>query len=487
MTNFSKRLIWILALTVQLASCAHYPLNQQSRAFDKSGGYRFDNLRPGHLNTDSLFVCLMFSGGGTRAAALAYGVMEELRRTGVRVDGREKSLLDEVDCISSVSGGSFTAAYYGLFRDRLFEDFRNRFLERDVQGALAAELFNPVNFIRASSPYFGRIDLAAEFYDRAILDSAIFSMLEQNGRPFVILNATNLGPGRRFDFTQESFDAIGSRLDLYKVSRAVAASSAFPFLLSPISLKNYPEADGYEPPWWYAEALNSKDWTSRRYDRAKNLAFYLDEKNAYVHLMDGGLCDNIGARAILDAYDSGFIRTRLNRGEISQLVMIVVNARTQSEDQISRTEIPPGIVKVAEKTATVAMDNYSFESVQLLRSTLHERVQAQRDLAECSRRLEEYCPEAPKLFPFAAEIDPYVVEINFEAAAQIPGEDPRYYLNLPTSFRLSKEQVERLIDLGPKLMRASPQYQCLIEVLTAQAEGRPRPDDCPVGGGIYGN
>ena len=45
-------------------------------------------------------------------------------------------LLDEVDTISGVSGGSFPAAYFGLYGDRIFEDFEERFLYRNVQGAL---------------------------------------------------------------------------------------------------------------------------------------------------------------------------------------------------------------------------------------------------------------------------------------------------------------------------------------------------------------
>jgi NTE family protein len=148
--RISKGLMVVLFLVLQLSACAHYPLNEQSYSFDRHVGYRFDNLKPGPRNTDSLFICLTFSGGGTRAAALAYGVMAELRKTRIRVDGQEKSLLDEVDVISSVSGGSFTGAYYGLFRDRLFADFRTRFLERNIQGALAARLINPVNLVRVA-------------------------------------------------------------------------------------------------------------------------------------------------------------------------------------------------------------------------------------------------------------------------------------------------------------------------------------------------
>lgn len=485
MKKYAIGMLILVSAFILFIGCAHYPVNDQNRNFDAQAGYRFDVLDPGPKNSDSLFVCLMFSGGGTRAAALSYGIMEELRDTVIRVDGREKRLLDEVDCISSVSGGSFTAAYYGLFREGLFADFRGRFLERDIQKSLAGGLFNPVNWVRLASPYFSRIDMAAELYDKDIFDAATFARLQSNGRPFVILNATNLGANRRFDFTQEYFDALGSRLDLYQVSRAVAASSAFPYLLTPISLKNYPVAEGYTAPWWYKNALTPTNWMTERYNAAKNLSVYADKENRYIHLMDGGLSDNIGARAVMDAFDRGFIRTRINQGAIQQLVLIVVNARTQSEDQLSRKEKPPGFFSVAEKTATVAMDNYSYDSVTKLREALYARVQTQKDEQACVALLAKDCPEAPKPVPFAADLDPYVIEINFEASSQIPGEDPRYYLDLPTSFKLSKEQVARLTAIGPKLLQAAPQYLCLLKVLAAEAEGRPRPEECPVGVGIF--
>ena len=44
------------------------------KEFELEAGYRFDNLEPGEGNTDDVFVVLAFSGGGTRAASLAYGV-----------------------------------------------------------------------------------------------------------------------------------------------------------------------------------------------------------------------------------------------------------------------------------------------------------------------------------------------------------------------------------------------------------------------------
>jgi NTE family protein len=179
-----------------------------------------------------LFVCLVFSGGGTRAAAFSYGIMEKLRDTKIVWQGVTKSLLDEVDCISSVSGGSFTAAYYGLFGEQIFSDFRTHFLERNVQGELLGKALAPTNWLRLASPTFSRIDLAAELYDEVLFKGKTFNdLIDRKKRPYVMINSTNLANGDGFQFTQDQFDFIGSDLATYPVSRAVAASSAFPFLL----------------------------------------------------------------------------------------------------------------------------------------------------------------------------------------------------------------------------------------------------------------
>ena len=471
-----------LGLVVVLAAgCAHYPVNGQSIAFNAAEGYNFETLPQG-ANGDRLFVCLAFSGGGTRAAALAYGVMEELTRVDL---GGRRSLLDEVDCISSVSGGSFTAAYYGLFRKRLFEDFRSRFLDRDIQGSLINQVLLPWNWPRLASPYFERIDLAAELYEDDVFDGKTFADLKTQGRPFIILNATNLETGGRFDFTDLHFAAMGSDTGNYSVGRAVAASSAFPFLLSPISLNNYPTAKDYAPPGWYAGGLTALHTQRRRFQAAHELSYYLDKDHKYVHLMDGGLADNIGARAVLDAYSRGFINTRINNKQIDNLVLIVVNARTQSTEELSHHERPPGLTKVAFKTATISMDNYSFDTVAQLIDSLRARMQAQKDVEGCQRVLSASCPKAPAVPTFGKMIDPYIMEINFDGAAQV-GEDPQYYLNLSTLFSLEPDQVKQLVQIGPKLLRASPQYRCLLAVLQAEASGKPRPPECPVGKGLTG-
>lgn len=458
MSSERVRSLALLAL-VAVAGCAtvNEPLGPQARE------YRFAEEQAGK-NTHSLFVCLTFSGGGTRAAALSYGVLEKLRATKIVWKGETKTLLEEVDCISSVSGGSFTSAYYGLFGERLFTDFRSKFLDKNVELALFWRLLNPVNWFRLASPFFSRIDLAAEYYDKRVFDHGTFAALAESGRPFVIINATNLANGERFSFTQEQFDFLASDLGSYPVARAVAASSAFPFLLSPITLKNHPNAEDFVLPERYATALEDYEDNRRRYYWAKNRAIYATDKEAlpWVHLMDGGLADNIGLRPVESAYRRGFIRKRILKNQVERLVILVVNARTESEDKISGRRRPPGIFFVGNATATVAMNNYSEESIEAMRELGIARTQVQDTVAACQQKLDACGGEQlPDLA--SGQLVPHVIDVNFEALSD--PERREYFLRLPTSFRLSEEQVAELIAVGPELLDASLDFQDLVEDL----------------------
>src|SRR6266404_5651880 len=200
----------------------HYPDNARMNHYDPQSGYRFRNLSTTG-NSDSLQIFLAFSGGGTRAAALSYGVLEELARTQIVWEGQRRRLLDEVDYISAVSGGSFTAAYYALHGDGIFTGFEEKFVDKNIQGELIWRLLSPINWFRLASPYFNRSDMAAEYYDRHIFDGATFNdLLKRNRRPFLSLNATDMSAGSTFQFTQDQFDYLCSDISNCPIARAVA-------------------------------------------------------------------------------------------------------------------------------------------------------------------------------------------------------------------------------------------------------------------------
>lgn len=455
-----------LFVAAWLASCAHYPLNDRLPRYDENAGYRFGHFAVDADNTDSLFICLAFSGGGTRAAALSYGVLKKLAEIKIEWEGRTKSLLDEVDCISSVSGGSFTAAYYALFRDRVFAEFPGKFLYRDIQWELISKLFNPINLIRIASPDFSRIDLAAELYHDTVFEKKTFDTLLTAGRrPYLILNATNLLQGERFEFTQDQFDVLGSDIASYPIARAVAASSAFPFLLSPLSMKNLPKPESYETPLEFKHALKDFEVNRRRYEWAKNRVLYEDTENhPFVHLMDGGLADNLGVRFISDSFRRGTIRELITDGKIRRLVIVVVNAGTQPPEDLDKRESPPGLVTVAYKVSTISMDNYTFETVEMMKELRDARVQAQRAIDDCQDKLKA-CPAAKPLDRLAGGgLQPFVVDINFHSLAENP-QRRDYFLSLPTSFALERLQVDDLIAVGGELLEKSREFRDFMQSL----------------------
>jgi NTE family protein len=443
----------LLPALLVIAGCEHYPLNQPIR----QQGYTFEQCTQ-PADADETFVVLTFSGGGTRAAALAYGVLEKMRQ--IRLPGRDRTLLDEVDVISTVSGGSFTGAYYALFGDRIFTDFRKAFLDRNIQGELAGAVANPVNWFRLASPWFSRIDLAAELYDRSIFASGTFGDLaSKSRRPFLVVNATNLQDGARFEFTGDQFRYLGSDILSYPVARAVAASSAFPFLLAPLSLVNYPYPA--EKKLTDEDRLALEDyWTNRRrYQAANNNALYADAANhPYVHLMDGGLSDNLGLRAVYDLYLRKGIRARINDGKIKRFLVIVVNAKTEPPEKLDRNESPPSLAKVAYKTCTISMDNYAFETVEGFRNLIDERVRTQETNNDCQTLLDCHASDGYRIPPLAGgDMKLGVVDLSFDG---LPDPSQRAYFNgLPTSFSLTGEQVEKLIAIGGRLLEENPDFK----------------------------
>ena len=216
----------LLPIVLLIAACEparrNQPLAPENLRSDY--GYR-DRVRPGEVLPDH-HVVLTFSGGGTRAAALAQGVLNELKATPIR-GGR--TMLDEVDEISSVSGGSVTAANFVANGKDSFEAFQRDFLYHDGMGELIRGVVSPFNWPRLWTTGYSRIDLHIAMLDRLVLHGKTFDELRDHpDSPFLILNAADMTSGMRFTFTQSQFDLICSDLSTLPVAVGVAASSAFP-------------------------------------------------------------------------------------------------------------------------------------------------------------------------------------------------------------------------------------------------------------------
>jgi NTE family protein len=448
-TRPNRRLSSIAALlALTLTACIGYnPANVPLAHVDPGRGYR-PGLASQHRDMGSIYLYLALSGGGTRAAALAYGVLEELRDTEVVLDGQRVRLLDQVDVISGVSGGSFPAAYYGLFGDRIFEEFKPRFLQKNVQRALILRALRPRNLVRLMTPFLSRSDLASQYYNEKVFEGATFADLAAAKGPRVYINATDLSHGYRFTFTQGQFDVICSNLDVFPISTALAASSAVPILLSPVTLRNYAGQCDFAPPVWIEEALESRRSDPRRYHSAQPLRTYVkrDEK-PYIHLIDGGIADNLGLRAELDlvaaAGDIKSAHEFMGLDLPDHLVVIVVNAETDPDPKIDLSAASPSFTSLMNSVSGSQIRRYNLETLLLARD-------ATRQWASDLSQGEE-------------TVSGHLIEVSFDAIED--DAERRYFKRLPTSFSLTDEQVERLREVGRRLLYQSLNFQELIRQL----------------------
>ena len=443
-----------------MAGCASYSVNQPLKQVDPQSGYRAKFMgTPG--NSENLLLYLTFSGGGTRAAALSYGVLEELRKTEVVIDGKKRRLLDEVDGISGVSGGSFTAGYYGLFGERIFEDFESKFLKKNIQGTLILRVLNPLNWVNLFSGVFGRSDLSAQYYDKHIFERKTFGDIAARKGPMIIINATDMSYGTRIGFTQEAFDLICSDVSSFPVAKAAAASSAVPMVLSPITLQNYAGTCGYQIPERFEETMKSRTVSERQLYLANNLSVYLDsEKKRYVHLIDGGVADNLGLRAILDrVIIRGSVWESIKgtpMEKVQKVAFVVVNAETEPDKKWDRTEKIPPLGAMASAYSSIAIERYNAETIALLK----ESVKSWADEIRTQRCKGGTVSTAPGS---CGDIEFYVVEAQFDALKD--EKERMYFKRLPTSFKLSSEEVDKLRDVAHRILVESEEFKRLLSDL----------------------
>ncbi len=457
----------LLAALVGLGGCTTRPINPPIKEVDPNAGYSFQT-RQKHFKSKETLVVLAFSGGGTRAAAFSYGVLEFLRRTEVLApNGTRVRLLDAVDVITGVSGGSFTALAYGLYGDKLFADYEQRFLKRDVQGELLARAINPAHWGALSSTGWGRSELAAQLYDEILFNGATFGDLNRGDGPFVIASATDIATGGRVAFNQTIFNIFCSDLDAVRLSRAAAASSAVPVVLSPVTINNYGGTCNYAfPPWvkTFSDSADTPRPAARAIRELKNAQPYLDgARRPYIHLVDGGVSDNVGMRGVLDAleflealHDAG-LPTPLDH--VRRIVVFVVNSLSSPPTNWDQSETPPGTLDILLKATGVPIDHYSYEAVELLKDTAArwKNERRLRNLAGCATNKDSAVCAAIR----GPEAEIYAIDVSFAA---LPDAAERAYLNQqPTSFVLPAEAVDRLRAAAGTIILASPEFERLLK------------------------
>ena len=247
---------------------------------------------------DGYFVGLALSGGGSRSANFSAAFMFQLERLGI---------LQKVDYLSSVSGGSLTAAYYCLNGP----DWNPAAVQKKLTHSFATDLIVqtlllPWNWVTLTFTDYDRADLLAGIFNNVLYSrngrTLTYADLRPD-RPRLLINATDLQSGRRFVFDDESFDELNSDLSKYPIAYAVTASSAVPVVLHPVTLRDY----------------------STTYP-------------AYRHLIDGGLADNLGVVTLIDTYAAQLAAAQRDHRPDpypNGAIFIVVDAHTEFNARLS--------------------------------------------------------------------------------------------------------------------------------------------------------
>ncbi len=421
-----------------------------------------------------------------RAAALAYGTLMELKKQALPNGTR---LIERIESVSSVSGGSVTAAYWALNGPDGLDGLKDEFLVQNVQRQLIIKGLSPFTWAALATPAYSRIDLLSAYLHK-LFDRATYQRLIDRGEPpFLVVNATDMATGYVFSFTQDQFDLLCADLAKFRLADAVAASAAYPVLLTALSLKNHSPCKAQENackpnetwkdvheerkwicgkqgprPYWLVRDLNADPRTDlRTLLRARRALNFLNEDNRtrYAHLLDGGIADNLGLSLLLtvlgDRDGTQVPKVRPHGKDDQQdkkpCVVIAVNARSQPANSYGTRDTPPGISNTILTTVGAAIDSTSL----LL-----------------TDKLLQY-PESVTCVNDRGEPGFSVVQVGFDIIQD--DKCRRWFQNISTSWALADPEIDALIRIGGALLRGSESYKKLVDDLGGTVEDGDKVDD----------
>jgi NTE family protein len=415
-------------------------------------------------NYDDMVVALSFSGGGMRAAAFSYGVLTGFDQTRVPTRTGTVSLLDRLDFLSGVSGGSILAAYYGLRGRAALSDFKQRFLDVNAEQGLQTDL----SLGNIAKGLQGGVNDATAFpvwLDAHLYNHATLKDLLSRPRPRVWINASDIYNRTAFIFAPVTFSALCSDLSTYPVSLAVAASAAVPVVFAPIVIQNYPGSCPVGLPSWVQRVRNTPNAPPLIKSYADALERYRSGEVKYVKLLDGGLVDNYGL--------AGFTIARLASNtpdgplapaeavKLRRFLFLVVDSGRAPDGKWSQTVAGPSGVDLIMATSDTATDSGAIGSYSAFDATMKDwREQLIRwrcGLSDAERKR----LGAPPGWN-CRDVEFFISRISFEEL----GAQRAAALNaVETRLKLPPDQVNMLISAGRDALAANPAFMAFMRSL----------------------
>ncbi len=415
---------------------------------------------PPGIASDTI-IGLSFSGGGMRAAAFSFGVLQGLESVPATND-TARTALDQVGFVSAVSGGSVTAAYFGLKGPAGYDDFDQRFLYQDVEKSLRTNLFDPGNIRRLMRGGLNDRSTFGTWLDENLFDGALIGDLNGEGRPEVWINASDLYHRTPFPFTPELFQTFCSDVSKLPLSEAVSASAAVPVAFAPVVIERFPDKCSGFPAW--ATAALSDPAAPRTVHAAAAAArdYSSSETGHYIKLADGGLSDNFGLTSIvISRYASGTQHGPMTAEEavrLRRMVFLVVSSeQTETGTWTSDPEGPGvfAIVKSATDTAIASTVRLGYDNFVTAMDRWRDDLIEFRCALGPEQRTALGVPDSGWR---CDEVEITVEDISFESF----GADERELLNaIPTALTLNQADVDRLIEAGRRSALGAKAIQAL--------------------------
>lgn len=404
-----------------------------------------------------VYVGLAFSGGGMRASAFAYGLLEEMRAQSATPKDPD-GILSDVRLVTGVSGGSVTAAYFGLNGPKALDGYREEYLITNAEKYMANSPLNPLTLVRGVSGGANGRKTFGRYLDEKLFHGATFGDLRARSQITTWINAADMANQTTFLFSPETFDALCSDLSEFPISDAVAASAAFPLVFSPITLEAHQGKCDYQEPDWLTAARHNPEASLAMRAQAAALESYSDpEKVKYVKLLDGGITDNFGTTGL------AIERARARNGyapmtaqqavRLKRFLFLVADAGTEKTYRWSQKLGGPGGLNLAMGIAGASMGSASRTGYDAMQLQLEKW---ETDLVEfrCALPLSQVRRLRGTTRGWnCRDVKFFVGQISFDAL----DEDQQERLNeIPTRLKLKTEQVDMAIEAGRMAARLNP-------------------------------
>lgn len=456
-----KKLMFCLTL---LASCAAWnkPINEPLQGANAS----LVEVTPDSIGAGELYVGLAFSGGGMRASAFAYGMLEELRAQGA-LTGTPDGLLDNVRLVSGVSGGSVTAAQFGLWGPQGLDGYRENYLITNAEKYMANSALNPLTIVKGLAGGANGRNTFARYLDEVLYKKATFGDLRARSKIKTWINATDMANNTPFLFSPETFDALCSDLSKMPVSEAVAASAAFPLVFSPVVLQAHQGKCDYVEPDWLTAARNNPEATAAMKAQARALESYGNpDEVKFVKLLDGGITDNFGTTGLAveraRAQAPYAPMTPEEAVRMKRMLFLVANAGVEADYNWTQKVQGPGGIGLGMSIATASMSAATRSGYDAMRGELRLW---ESELIEwrCALPASEVRRLRGTLDGWdCTDLKMFVGQASFEGVSPAM----RAELNkVPTRLRLKTAEVDLVIEAGRLATQATPEFNGFLASL----------------------